>query len=130
MGYKWKPSKSQAKEFAQKMNNDSEFADAWRERKAQKAEKNRAKSEFDYHTAGGEYIPTEHQRWEALKFLCGDFMDENALTDLQKNACEMVVSCYDMGIKVHHDQIHIVNELTRNSGFNLIKTKTKFNLTK
>ena len=57
-------------------------------------------------------------------------MDENALTDLQKNACEMVVSCYDMGIKVHHDQIHIVNELTRNSGFNLIKTKTKFNLTK
>tara|TARA_R100001480_G_scaffold57291_3_gene70346 strand:+ start:1166 stop:1498 length:333 start_codon:yes stop_codon:yes gene_type:complete len=108
MSYKWRPSKSQARAFAERMKNDHEFANARRERQAKKAERNRASSEFDYYTAGGEYTPTENQRSEALKFLGQD------LTEKQKNACEMIVSCYDMGVKTHHDNIHIVNELTRN----------------
>jgi len=108
MGYKWRPSKAQAKAYAEKMSNDYEYANAKREKQAKKAEKNRAKSAFDYYTAGGEYIPTESQKNEALRFLGQD------LTEQQENACKMIVSCYDMGIKTHHDNIHIVNELTRN----------------
>tara|TARA_R100000951_G_C2530158_1_gene146146 strand:- start:68 stop:442 length:375 start_codon:yes stop_codon:yes gene_type:complete len=108
MGYKWKPNKAQARAFAERMKNDHEFANARRERLAKKAERNRASSEFDYYTAGGEYKPTENQRSEALKFLGQD------LTEQQKNACEMIVNCYDMGVKTHHDNIHIVNELSRN----------------
>ncbi len=110
MGYKWKPNKAQARAFAERMKNDHEFANARRERQAKKSERNRANSKFDYYTAGGEYTPTENQKNEALKFL-----NQN-LTEKQKNACEMVVSCYDMGTKTHHDNIHIVNELSR-SGY-------------
>lgn len=32
MAYRWKPSKTQAAEFANKMNNDAEFAAAYQER--------------------------------------------------------------------------------------------------
>ena len=34
MGYKWRPSKAQAKAYAEKMNNDYEYANAKREKQS------------------------------------------------------------------------------------------------
>ena len=57
MTYKWKPSKSAKREFAQNMQ-DSEFANAYNQRKEDRATNRRVKSAFDYNTAGGNYVPT------------------------------------------------------------------------
>jgi len=110
LGYKWKPSKAQRREFARKMNEDQEFADAYNERKKKKAEKKRANSKFDYSSAGGEYVPTKAQNDVAFRALNGDYGN---LTDAQENACNMVISAYSLKEKTHHDNIHIVNELKR-----------------
>lgn len=106
-GGKWRPSKSQAREFAQKMANDSDFADAYNKRKEEKAAKKRASSSFDYSTAGGYYVPTKEQHdfvWGNLNLFS---------TPEEQEAANMVMSGYSTREKVHHDFIHIVNEKRR-----------------
>ena len=106
MSYKWKPSASQRQAFAEKMKNPDE-QQAYQDRKQDKADKRRSGSQFDYSSAGGSYVPTQAQYT-----FCMDNMDL-ALTDEQENAFNQVISAYICQDRVHHDQIHIVNELIR-----------------
>lgn len=105
----WKPNKTQRAEFARKMA-DPDFKAAYEARKQAKADKRRAGSKFDYATAGGEYMPTKHQYNIALK---AQMMLQ--LTEAQNNACNMLTLGYHNSYKIHHDFIHIVNELARNN---------------
>lgn len=107
MAYKWKPSKAQRREFAQKMQNDSEFANAYYERKQQRKEKRQASSNFNYETAGGSYIPTEQQYLFCLQNM---YLFQ---TNKEKDAANNVIYGYGCKEKVHHDNIHIVNEKIR-----------------
>lgn len=107
MGYKWKPSASQRKAFAAKMQDTIARAE-YEQRKIEKANKRRAGSKFDYNSAGGMYAPTQHQHDCAMRYL-----QTRELTNEQEQACNMVLSAYSCNEKVHHDYIHIVNELTR-----------------
>lgn len=107
MAYKWKPSKTARREFAQKMQNDSDFAAAYYQRKEEKAEKRRAGSSYDYATAGGRYVPTREQH---------DFCLQNmhlAETSEQQDAFNQVLYGYSCQEKIHHDYIHVVNEIRR-----------------
>jgi hypothetical protein len=109
MAYKWKPSKSQRKAFAIKMQSDIEYATAYNQRKAEREEKRRANSQFDYKTAGGNYIPT------LLQFeYCMNHNFPN-LTMEQEAAINEVMRGFSCNEKIHHDYIHIVNELIRNN---------------
>ncbi len=109
MAYNWKPSKSARREFAEKMNNDTEFANAYNAKKEAKAEKRRSLSKFDYQSAGGNYIPTKQQH---------DFCLSNFhlfVTPEQQNAANIVMYGYLYQEKISHDNIHIVNELMRSN---------------
>jgi hypothetical protein len=105
----WKPNKSQRAEFARKMQ-DPEYREAYYARKKAREDKRRSGSEYDYTSAGGNYIPTGIQRDAAVKFL-----EEGNITEDQANSCRMVLSGHDCQTKVHHDHIHRVNELMRHS---------------
>ena len=107
--YKWKPSKSQKREFAQKMQNDPVYAANYYARKELKKEKNRQNSKFDYTSAGGYYIPTREQ-WLFVMNNPDLFVSED-----DRSAANMVATCYSIGEKCHHDYIHIVNEIRRNN---------------
>lgn len=107
MAYKWKPSASQRRAFAERMKDPDEQA-AYEARKQERVDKRRAGSRFDYESAGGRYIPTREQY-----MFCFDNM-HLAITDEQKDAFNIVISGYSCQEKVHHDYIHIVNELRRN----------------
>lgn len=107
MAYKWRPSKSQRKEFANKMKDPYERAE-YEARKQERADKRRAGSKFDYQSAGGFYVPTKAQSDYAYKFFL-----ELELTQEQRDACTFVIAAYSGQEKVHHDFIHIVNELIR-----------------
>jgi hypothetical protein len=111
MSYKWKPSKTARREFAQKMQNDVDFANAYNERKVQKAEKRRSTSQFDYEKAGGYYIPTKIQYDFAMSY------DANGSAYIQ-DALSQVISGYSLQSKIHHDNIHIINELMRKNNSN------------
>lgn len=109
MAYKWKPSKSARKAFAIKMQTDTDFANDYNQRKADKAEIRRNASQFDYNTAGGYYIPSKVQH---------DFSLTNShlfITEAEKEACNMVIYGYSCNEKVNHDYIHIVNEKIRST---------------
>ena len=106
MAYKWKPSASQKREFAEKMQNE-EFANKYYERQQKNDIKRQASSRYSYATAGGYYVPTEEQVKSAHTFLMNF-----ELTSEESTACTVVVS----GNKTHHDYIHIVNELRRKNG--------------
>lgn len=107
MGYKWKPSKSQKRAFAQRMENDPDYAKEYNQRKEKRAKKKRAGSKYDYETAGGEYVPTQAQHDYAMFDRSANKTDEHSI------ACNMVASAYVCNEKCHHDYIHIVNELMR-----------------
>lgn len=107
MAYKWKPSASQRRAFAEKMQDPAE-ATAYTARKLAKANKRRAGSAFDYKKAGGQYIPTRAQHNEAFRALT-----EDTLSPTQEEACNLVMSAFALNEKVHHDHIHIVNEIIR-----------------
>lgn len=113
MAYKWKPSKTQRREFAEKMQ-DEDFANQYYLNKTIKAENRRKTSEFDYNTAGGFYIPTNNQYKSAIAFL-----NESGtkLSTKQIEGCNNVIFGYSCNEKVHHDNIHIVNELIRSKSF-------------
>lgn len=104
---KWKPSKSQRRAFAEKMQ-DPEFREAYYARREKRAERRRASSKFDYENAGGMYMPTRVQ-FDAALILA----TSSAATPEQREAANVVVSGYSFGRKVHHDYIHVVNEYIR-----------------
>ena len=106
MGYRWKPSASQRKAFAEKMQDPEEKA-AYYERKEARADARRSTSQFDYCSAGGNYVPTQAQYEAAIRFKWRE------LTPIQDDACNQVMYGYSCQEKVHHDYIHIVNELNR-----------------
>jgi len=109
MGYKWRPSKTQKREFAEKMQNDSQFAEDYYKRQEEKKLKKQASSKFDYNNAGGYYIATKNQY---------DFCYNNVslfISDEEKIAMNDVIYSYTCQEKIHHDSIHIVNEKIRNT---------------
>lgn len=106
MAKRWKPNATQRAAFKAKMSNPAE-AEAYEQRKREKADKRRAASQFDYGSAGGWYVPTKEQHDYAV------FSRPAGLTQEQEDACNIVASGYALNDKVHHDFIHIVNELRR-----------------
>jgi len=110
MARKWRPSATQRREFKKRMQDPEERA-AYEARKEERMIKRSTQSRFDYATAGGYYIPSKTQCDAALNFL-----HSKELTLEQRNACEIVISGHNCQMKVSHDHIHIVNELSRKSG--------------
>ena len=106
-GYKWKPSATQKKEFAQRMQNPVE-KEAYEKRKEDKIIKRRSTSKFDYDSAGGYYVPTKNQYDFAIKNI------HLFKTSEEEDAANQVIAAYTNNEKVHHDCIHIVNEKIRN----------------
>lgn len=106
-GYKWKPSASQRREFAQRMQNPEEKA-AYEKRKEDKLNNKRAGSKFDYNSAGGNYVPTKNQYDFVMNHM--DLFN----TDEESDAANQIMFGYVNNEKVHHDNIHIVNEKIRN----------------
>ena len=106
MAYKWKPSKSQKREFAERMQNPEEKK-AYEDRRQERINKRKSTSKFDYNTAGGFFVPTKIQFDLAFKALM------TSLTSEQKDACQQIISGYSLNEKIHHDYIHILNELNR-----------------
>lgn len=47
MRYKWKPSKSQKREFAERMTTDTAYSEAYHQRKEQRAKTRRSTSKFE-----------------------------------------------------------------------------------
>jgi hypothetical protein len=110
MAYKWRPSASQRREFAERMKDPVEKA-AYEARKEEKAAKRRAGSRFDYESAGGSYVPTQGQ----YEF-CNTHPE--LFVGIEKGcACASVIMAYLNQNKVHHDYIHIVNEVWRKYEF-------------
>lgn len=104
---KWKPSKTQRRQFAERMQNPEERA-AYEARKRERADKRRAGSKYEYASAGGEYIPTREQYAAAME------MNTTAATTAEeRSAANMVIYGYNCQEKVHHDYIHLVNEYRR-----------------
>jgi len=112
--YRWRPSASQRREFALRMQDPEQRA-AYEKAKEEKAAKRRASSKFDYNSAGGYYIPTEVQYSFAMKHM------KLFNTPEEKDAANQVIYGYINKEKIHHDYIHIVNEKMRNFNDNLIK---------
>ncbi len=107
--YKWRPSASQRRAFADKMN-DPEARAAYEKRKAEKDSKRKSTSKFDYSTAGGSYVPTKDQY---------DFVMQNKdkfVNPEEIEAMNQVLYGYTTNEKIHHDHIHIVNDKLRSSG--------------
>lgn len=109
MSYKWKPSKTQRREFAIKMQ-DIEEREAYEQRKQDRAAKKRAGSKHNYQTAGGNYVPTKQQ----FDFCLTEIRNLNLNKD-QEMAANQVLFGYNNNEKIHHDYIHIINELRRNN---------------
>jgi hypothetical protein len=107
-GYKWKPSKTQRRAFAEKMSDPAEQA-AYNARKEEKAKKRRAGSKFDYGSAGGNYVPTLAQ-YNFCFYNMSSFV-----TKEEQEAANQVMYGYTTKEKVHHDYIHIVNEKIRDN---------------
>ena len=105
----WRPSKTQRRDFAIKMQTDEQFAAEYNQRKISKAEKKRAGSQFDYSSAGGKYIPTEFQYQTAIKILMSDSTDSEL-----RNSANLVLGGFSCSETVHHDHIHRVNQYFRN----------------
>jgi hypothetical protein len=84
---------------------------AYEQRKLERANKRRATSKFDYNSAGGMYVPTRVQYDFCMSHL--DLFD----TPQEMNAANSVISGFACAMKVHHDDIHIVNEKIRHFNF-------------
>lgn len=104
--HKWKPSASQRKAFAEKMNSDPEYASEYLNRKHAKNTYSDDPRSFKHRS----FIPTEFQNSQARLFI-----ETKELTTEQRDGCNQVIYGYGCQEKIHHDYIHIVNELTRNT---------------
>lgn len=107
MNYKWKPSKTARQEFAKKINTDIDFANVYNERRLAKSNKRRSASNFDYESAGGEYVPTKEQY-----DFCFYHLDLFIIIE-ERTACNAVIFGYSCNEKIDHDFIHIINEKRR-----------------
>lgn len=107
MAYKWRPSKSQARQFAIRMQNPIE-KEAYESRKEARENRRREESQFDYRSAGGNYIPTEFQYDIANKILYSQDTSRE-----EQEAANQIIHGYTCQEKIHHDYIHIVNEFSR-----------------
>jgi hypothetical protein len=65
-------------------------------------------SRYDYGSAGGHFIPTEKQSKEAREHL-----KDEGLSREDSLACKSVILGYELQREVSHDDIHVVNSLTR-----------------
>ncbi len=97
---KWKPSASQRRAFAEKMKDPTEQT-AYLERKRQKNSYNGFKDR--------EFVATKEQHEFAMTFMQSGLK----ATPEQEDACNQVLYSYSCNEKVHHDYIHIVNELRK-----------------
>jgi hypothetical protein len=88
---------------------DPEEQAAYEARKRSRIEKRQSTSRFDYESAGGNYVPTEAQHDFCV------FNRPSEMTPEQEDACNIVAGGYICQEKVHHDYIHIVNELMRHN---------------
>lgn len=104
MSYKWRPSKSQRQEFAQKMQ-DPEFAAAYNDRKS--AKKQKFYDSLTEENSGSAFVPSRAQHDYAV------FDRSMNTTPEHDNACNMVASAFACSMKCDHFYIHIVNELIR-----------------
>ena len=87
-------------------------AEARFQKKFAQDEARRAKSAFNYPTAGGYFVPTERQ-FKATAIM---LWDQNCIDDpLVFMSAQTVNLGYLTSIKVHHDHIHRVNEFIRNN---------------
>lgn len=109
MAFKYKPSATERKDFAEKMANDPQFKADYLARKEAKEDKKRSTSRFNYKGAGGYYLPTKEQ------YNAASWLRKNSTNTDQLVAAEAVVNCYLLEQPVHHDAIHIINEYIRNS---------------
>jgi hypothetical protein len=98
MSYKWKPSASQRREFAERMK-DPEEQRAYDQRKVKKMLYDNWKDK--------DFVPTKEQH----DFCMNHF--ELFSTFEEKNAHALVISAYSLNEKVNHNFIHIVNEKRR-----------------
>jgi hypothetical protein len=105
MGYRWKPNATQRKAFAEKMKDPDEKK-IYEDRKWVKTHYSNDPRSFKHKS----FIPTQFQYDNAMNFL-----REKLLTSQQEDACNQVISGFICQNKIHHDYIHIVNELTRNN---------------
>lgn len=105
---KWTPSAAQRRDFAKKMENPAE-REAYEQRKRDRADKRRAASQFNYGNAGGSYVPTKEQ----FEFCLSNW--PSGTTSEQDSARDTVMYGYTCQEKVHHDYIHIVNEMRRST---------------
>jgi hypothetical protein len=106
MMYKWKPSATQRREFAERMADPEQRA-AYEEKKAAKIAKRQGGSQFDYFTAGGRYIATREQHDFCLS------KPEVFKTEEQQEARRQVMYSFSCQERIYHDYIHIINELRR-----------------
>ena len=81
-------------------------AEARFQKKVALDEAKRAKSAFNYATAGGRYVPTERQ------LIAAKYMVTQEVDDI---SAEVVILGAEFKQTVHHDHIHRVNEFIRNN---------------
>lgn len=105
MAYKWRPSASQRRAFAEKMQNDEDFKSSYLQRKAEKREQ--FYNSLEKKNTKCFYYVTKEQ----YNFAMYEASPEN---EEQKQACDMVVSSFAINEKCDHFFIHIVNEMRRN----------------
>lgn len=104
---KWKPSKSQRREFAIKMQTDVDYAEAYNERKKRKKENFITSCE----KLGSGFLCTATKEQH-------DFAVFNRPSDLtaeQEDALNQVAFSFSCNEKIDHYYIHLVNELRRKS---------------
>lgn len=99
---RWRPSKSQRRDFAIKMQ-DSEERVAYEEHRRLRNSYEGFKDKF--------FIPTKLQ----YNFAMNSLQTQN-LTPEQEDACNQVSFGYINNEKIHHDYIHIINEMRRSKG--------------
>lgn len=104
MGYKWKPSASQRRAFAERMQDPNEQA-AYNQRKQDK--KDKFYQSLETKNTGCSFTPTKEQHDFAM------FNRPNDITPEQMDACIQVISAFSCNEKVDHYYIHIVNDMRR-----------------
>jgi hypothetical protein len=116
MAYKWKPSISQRQAFAKKMQTPIEsiayeIRKLEKVNKIEKANKRRMGSEYNYRSSGGNFTPTKKQH-DFCFYHSELFTKSNLL-----KAANLVMYGYSWGEKIHHDNIHAVNEVMRSHNY-------------
>jgi hypothetical protein len=107
MNYKWKPSASQRRAFAERMKDPDEQK-AYNIRKAEKKEK--FYDSLKSPGTGANYVPTKAQHDFCV------FNRKGIETPEQEDAANQICFGYSCNEKVDHFYIHIINEIIRKNG--------------